>query len=103
VSEIRHVPRDDSLREWFETVTFCTGDLRMKIDSGATVDVMPMESFKKLKLPMSLVVPTKTRLVSYSRNVIQPLGEFHMRVAIRGRSTDMMHGSCSLRVTANRC
>jgi hypothetical protein len=88
VSEIRHVPRNDAQREWFESVTFCTGDLLMKIDSGATIDVMPMASFKKLKLSMSIVTPTTTRLVSYSRNVIKPLGEFRMKVAIRGRSTD---------------
>ncbi len=87
VSEI-YVPRDDSQREWFEEVAFCTGNLSMKIDSGATVDVIPLASFKKLKLSLSLVSNTSTRLITYSKNVIKPLGEFRTRVAIRGRSTE---------------
>ncbi len=87
VSEI-FVPRDDSQREWFEKVSFCTGDLTMKIDSGATVDVMPMACFKQLKLSLSLVTKTNSRIVTYSQTVIKPLGEFRTRVAIRGRSTE---------------
>jgi hypothetical protein len=78
ISEILHVPRDDAMREWFETVSFCMGNLTMKIDSGATVDVMPLSSFKQLKLPMHLVSTTSTRLVTYSQTVIKPIVEFHI-------------------------
>ncbi len=88
ISEIKHVKRDETKREWFERINFCTGNLRMKIDSGATIDVMPMSSFRKLNLSLSLVTRTRTQLVTYSNNVIQPIGEFRVRVAFGGRSTD---------------
>ncbi len=71
---------------WFENVSFRGRMMKMKIDSGSSVNTMPWNMFLRLGLSRSELIPTKSTLVTYSKHVIVPEGMVKTSISLRGRT-----------------
>jgi hypothetical protein len=73
-------------KAWFENVSFRGVSMKMKVDSGSSVNTMPWKMFLKLGLARSELIPTNATLVTYSRHVIVPEGMVKTSISLRGRT-----------------
>lgn len=55
---------------------------RTLVNTGSSVSVMFAEAFIELQVPNNLLDRSITPLVSFSDNVVQPIGSIHLPIAI---------------------
>ncbi len=60
--------------------------MKMKVDSGSSVNTMPWNMFVRLGLSRSELIPTSATLVTYSQHVIVPEGMVKATISLRGRT-----------------
>ncbi len=72
-------------RSWSENISINGRTLKMKVDSGSSVTVLTWADFCKLQLDERLIKPSKSRIISYSGNVIQPLGKIMVTLKLHGK------------------
>ncbi len=72
-------------RAWFENITVKGVPIKMKIDSGSSVNTLPWNVFLKLGIAKEAIKPTKATLISYSQHVIVPAGTIQATIKLRGR------------------
>ncbi len=80
VSTRRQLPRT-----WDDNISVNGKLLKMKIDSGSTINTLSIRKFKQLGLREEILRPTNTTIQTYSDTTMQPLGEFKVTLALRGR------------------
>lgn len=64
-----------SLKSWSEELTVGEHRFKIKIDTGAEENILPVDTFKMLNINMDRVVPCKHILESYSGDVLKSFGE----------------------------
>ncbi len=95
-------------RAWFENISIQGVSIKMKVDSGSSVNTLPWNAFLKLGISKDAIKPTTTTLISYSQHVIVPVGTVQATVKLRGRTiTDLFmvlrsHGTPLLGLGAAR-
>ncbi len=72
-------------RAWYEEVEFPNNKVRMKVDSGSSVNTLPWNACVRLGITKEQLAPTTATLVSYSQHVIVPLGMIKFTIKLRGR------------------
>ncbi len=71
-------------RLWSENISINGRTLKMKVDSGSSVTVLMWADFCKLQLDERQIRPSKSKIISYSGNVIQPLGKIKVTLKLHG-------------------
>lgn len=71
-------------KKWFVNLKMNGGFQRCQLDSGATCDVMSIKDMRRLD-PGAKLLPSQTRLVLYSDQVMQSRGIFHTVCVVRGK------------------
>ncbi len=74
-------------RTWDENVAVNGLAVKMKIDSGSTINTMSWSTFQRLGLNERIIEPTSTTISTYSQTRMQPMGEFTATIALRGKKT----------------
>ncbi len=82
VSEKRKVPR-----LWDENVAIGGRTVRMKVDSGSTINTMSLKTFQRLRFSESVLEPCDIVIRTYSQTQMEPLGQFRATLSLRGRRT----------------
>ncbi len=72
-------------RTWDKNVSVNGRMLKMKINSGSTVNTLSLKDFQRLGFKESILQPPRTTIRTYSKTVMQSLGEFTATVTLRGR------------------
>ncbi len=70
-------------KSWHERVAVDGRTLTMKIDSGCSTNIVSLKQFQKIGLDEKKIKPTRTRLITYSKNTMHPVGEFTGVLAMR--------------------
>jgi transposase InsO family protein len=87
VNQVSEAKPGGRVRTWDELVTFNGRNLRMKVDSGATICTISLKDFRRLRLSEQILSPPTRRIITYCKNKVDPLGEFEAVITLRGRST----------------
>ncbi|CAL2266412.1 unnamed protein product [Prunus armeniaca] len=74
------LPHEDLLIIRADISNFDVG--RILVDTGSSVSVMFAEAFNKLQVPTHLLDRSITPLVSFSGDVVQPIGSIHLPIFI---------------------
>ena len=74
------LPHDDPLIIRADISNFDVG--RILVDTGSSVSVMFAEAFNELQVPAHLLDRSITPLVSFSGDVVQPIGSIHLPISI---------------------
>lgn len=84
ISELRDEQGESTNEDWHETITFQCGEtVRMKLDTGAQCNVLPLHTVKRLNLAISQ--SSVKRLVSYTQHRLPIAGECVASCTVRGR------------------
>jgi hypothetical protein len=68
---------------WYENVAVDGRVLKMKVDSGCTTNVLSIMDFEKMRLDKKKIRPTTVKLVTYLKNVMDPVGEYVGVISLR--------------------
>ncbi|XP_021802332.1 uncharacterized protein LOC110746420 [Prunus avium] len=74
------LPHDDPLIIRADISNFDVG--RILVDTGSSVSVMFADAFNELQVPAHLLDRSITPLVSFSGDVVQPIGNIHLPISI---------------------
>ncbi|CAL2251411.1 unnamed protein product [Prunus armeniaca] len=74
------LPHDDPIIIRADISNFDVG--RILVDTGSSVSVMFADSFNELQVPSHLLDRSVTPLVSFSGDVVQPIGSIHLPISI---------------------
>ncbi|CAL9018622.1 unnamed protein product, partial [Prunus brigantina] len=74
------LPHDDPIIIRADISNFDVG--RILVDTGSSVSVMFAEAFNELQVPSHLLDRSITPLVSFSGEVVQPIGSIHLPISI---------------------
>ncbi|CAL8990440.1 unnamed protein product, partial [Prunus brigantina] len=74
------LPHDDPLIIRADISNFDVG--RILVDTGSSVSVMFADAFRELQVPGHLLDRSVTPLVSFSGDIVQPIGSIHLPISI---------------------
>jgi hypothetical protein len=74
---------------WFKPVIMNRKKAYVKIDTGAKVNVMSRRHFQELGFSPRLLRESRVILVSFSQQLVRPLGSFTELVTINGKTIPM--------------
>lgn len=83
------VTADDSPREWFITARCGNQDIKLKVDTGATCNVMPQSVFLSLKRPKTELRKYHDKLSAYGGHNLSVLGK--VSLMLEYKSTFSVH------------
>lgn len=84
--EVQKRKASKAKRSWSEIVTIEGKYLKMKVDSGSTISIVTLKDFRSVGLREDMLLPTRSRIYSYSGNVMLPLGKMRVEMALGGRT-----------------
>ena len=84
------IAKNDNSYEWNTSLDINNINVTFKLDTGAIVNVMTYQTFKKLKLNESCLQPTKMILKNYSNFVIPVIGQCKLKCIYKKYNYDLI-------------